>query len=93
MDEVIAWVNEVRALRGIGAPITKLPRGVQNSSNKCPLARALGEPCEVLPLRLHGVVFFGACLDNDNRDTLEMPLAVASFVDAFDRGEFPDLCV
>ena len=41
-DEVLEWVNEVRARMDIGPPLEELPRGRRCTSSACPIARALG---------------------------------------------------
>lgn len=86
-QEVLAWVNQVRAERGIGEPLTELPKGVPGQARCCVIAKAIGH-CEVGPSSMPrcGYIIY------DSDDALDyLPDDVNKFALDFDVGRYPEL--
>jgi hypothetical protein len=90
MQTVLAWVNQVRAERGLGDPLTELPKGIQSVGDRCVIAVALGVKCDVQPTDssdYRGCVTFVESYD----DVIDLPADVNQFARDFDRGKYPEL--
>jgi hypothetical protein len=86
-NAALLWVNYVR-VNVIGCPpIPALRRGYAGDPCRCPIAQSLGAGATVLDSAFVRVT----PLLNSDRRTLTPPLAVQSFIQRFDRGEYPGL--
>lgn len=81
--KVLAWVNDIRAARSIGEPLSALPKGTPQSHCSCPIARALGRASVTKEN-----VQFGL---GRSAEIVVLPEPAKQFVVAFDDGHFPEL--
>lgn len=96
-EEVLALVNEMRALMGRG-PLTVLPCGLRDSGDSCPLANALdsddvGQRYIAFGQNdYHRLVGEGRFMPSqDYPMSIETPDLLSRFITAFDNLEYPEL--
>lgn len=90
LEEVLAWLNEQRAIFHIGPPLKAIPKGRRAVCNHCPIAEALS----------------GCMIDGTNwwppdamrttgflksKDAHPLPECVRLFILDFDSGDYPEL--
>ncbi len=85
LDAVLRWANAVRLERGLGEPLTEIPKGRILESCACPLARALGTDVAI------GLFTADFTLPGEEDDIIELPEAASDFIRAFDAGAYPEL--
>lgn len=89
-EAALAFVNEVRAERGIGPALTELPKGA-HSGYDCPIANALGIHSEQDGYVGHGYVRFGQACVPDDSGYYSLSCEVAEFISNHDHRAYPDL--
>lgn len=82
------FVNDVRSKFGAHELPELLPGKLQDSRS-CPIAESVGGSCVVTPYSMS--VYSEGFIPPQS--TFPLPLAVRSFVEAYDRGDFPWLVI
>ena len=87
-QEVLDWVNGVRAEHNIGAPLDALPLGQCSSATTCPIARALSTDAAEACVGTVGIDLYEGLV---RVDTFPTTPYIAAFITAFDSGAYPEL--
>lgn len=77
---VLAEVNRIRAKHGIGTPLCAMPKGERAHAHTCPLGVSLCAVASRTCIRL-----------NNTEELIDTPPILGAFVEAFDRGAYPEL--
>ncbi len=81
LDDVLSWVNQIRAEHKIGGPLNELPKGVRWSGDRCVIGRAI-----------EGYASFFDCYPGHDWSVgVEYPEFITTFVKDFDDGRIPEL--
>lgn len=79
----LEWVNAIRTEFGLGAALSRLPKGLRSNSQECPMARALGHDAKISSGGAHLTI-------GENIIPISIA-AVCPFISAFDSGLLPHL--
>lgn len=85
-EAALSKVNELRAIRNIGAPLLEFPKGKLMKASSCPIQKAL--QCSAV---VGSIVFWYLDSDVKNDVVERVDQAIGKFVQAFDEGKYPEL--